>query len=100
MHKQGDEWGKWTFWNVNEQDFIDMKVLFLIIQEISSAAIVKVSFTDSTGSKKSQTPNTYFQIITFKAVQEVKTLQNTVSMIYWLMILGTVRFNGNTNLYN
>lgn len=54
---------------------------------MSSSAIVRVLFTDSTGSKKSQTPNTYFQIITFKTVQEVKTLQNTVSIIYWLMIL-------------
>lgn len=87
MHKQGDLWGKLTFWDVNEQDFIDMKVLYLIIQEISSSAILRVSFTDSISSKKSQTPNTYFQIITFKTVQEVKTLQNTVSMIYWLMIL-------------
>lgn len=52
MHKQGELWGKSTFWDVNEQDFIDMKVLFLIIKEISSFAIVKVSFTDSTGSKK------------------------------------------------
>lgn len=32
MHKQGDLGGKLTFWDVNEQDFIDiMKVLFLII---------------------------------------------------------------------